>query len=179
MKKLILLLLFIPLVSIGQKDNYYEIINNPLSNGIDLKFKIPEGFKVIKPKSKESLVVLNNFSPENQILITFLTKSIPTNDELYNYTNEEYRNLIKLNKYPFFGERKYSYFSIDSYPGMISDSLFLENQFYLIQSYVIINKKVILIQFGAKKKNTAASFLSEFKIFLKSIVVLNKSKSTI
>jgi len=87
MKKLLFLLLFIPFIAFGQEGNYYKVINNPKSNGIDLKFKIPVGFEIIPPISDDTFLFLTKDKryEKNKMQIVMTSHLIPKDDRIYDY----------------------------------------------------------------------------------------------
>jgi len=87
--------------------------------------------------------------------------------------------MIIMRLFNIIPKRDYKYFSVDNYPGLILDTYYESNKIYLTQILILINKKIIIINFGTMNKNRSDTFKSDLKKFAKSIIILNQPESII
>ena len=126
MKKLLLLLLFIPLVSFGQLGEYYFSNGHPKSKGLNFQIKKPFGFEQNEADRPNIVQKWEKDKADNNKYVSFMI-IVKKEDELKSISKEEWIQYLKyeggvkdiVSGFPNSSNSKF--FTIDNYPGVITD----------------------------------------------------------
>ncbi len=142
MKKLLLLLLFIPLVSFGQLGEYYFSNEHPKSKGLNFQLKKPLGFEQSEADRPNIVQKWEKDKTDNNKYVAFMI-IVKKDDELKSLSRDEWAQYLKYeggvedmaSGIPNSSNSKF--FTIDNYPGVITDlSMTMERLDYTFTIYM-------------------------------------------
>ncbi len=147
MKKLLLILAFLPLIGISQLSDYYYFSNgNPKTNGLEFSIKKPLGYEQMSGGISTTIV---KFSKLNEKITKEIIISIYTLEEA---GLEDMRNVSKSELKEFFGSSENEqYYELCGYPGWIAEDGF--NNFRSLQSFTIINNNIFVMKASIMQKH--------------------------
>jgi len=168
MKKLLLILLCVPLIGIGQqtekKDKTFDIFHHPKSKGLNFSVKEPINFEREDGRRPNILYnwLKNRDNLENRITISIAIKEFPEEVQL---TKKEWVNYLKFESgIKDFTEgmndlNQEKYIVVESYPGLMFN----------------YTNEVQRIDYTRKTFNTIIILIVENKMFNVSMAASNKS----
>ena len=143
MKKLLLILLCLPIVGFGQLGDYYTAKDHPKAKGVDFTIKVPDGYEASEGKRTNTIQVFNK---KNSIPITIhiysyldVLPEMSLHGKNRNTLKSAVKDIIEAIKL----DAKIEYYESGGYPGYIAEgkesgvtsyqlNTFLENQLFIV-----------------------------------------------
>ena len=157
MKKLILLLLFIPIVSLGQLGEYYFSNGHPKSKGLNFQIKKPLGYEQNEADRPNIVQKWEKDKTDNNKYVAFMI-IVKKDDQLKSLSRDEWSQYLRyeggvediVSEMPNSSNSKF--FTIDNYPGVITDTsmtmerLDLTFTIYMTQISIFIESYAFMFQ---------------------------------
>ena len=163
MKKLILLLLFIPLDSFSQLGEYYFSNGHPKSKGLNFQIKKPLGFEQSEADRPNIVQKWEKDKTDNNKYVSFMIL-VKKDNEIKSLSRNEWTQYLKYEggvEDMVSGLQNSSnskFFTIDNYPGVISDTtmtmerLDFEFTLYMTQITVFVESYAFMFQLQSPLK---------------------------
>jgi hypothetical protein len=186
-KKSLLLLLFVPFITLSQLGDYYTSDTNPKAKGLNFKIKSPIGFeqsiadrpnivqKWTKDKTDNNKIIQFGIIVKKEGFLAELKKD----DFKYYLKNEEG---VKDFVADIPGASNYRYFSVDNFPGFITDietqidRLDLSFTLYMTQITVFVGSYVFTLQLTSPVKKNRENHKSLLFQLANSIIFTDQYK---
>jgi len=126
MKKLLLILLLLPLISFGQLGDYYNAEGHPKAKGLNFKIRKPIGFEQNEADRPNIVQKWEKYKTDNDkyLLIMTLVKKLPS--EMQGFSTDEWTQFLKSEEGVgiFAPDDAYNnkFIVVDNYPGVYFDS---------------------------------------------------------
>lgn len=164
MKKLLLILLFLPMIGFGQM--IFDVINHPKSKGLNFSIKEPVDFQRTDSKNND---IVYTWMKGKEMMININIKEMPgfdyTKNECIQMMQDE--NILE-NFADMVNAEKAEYIIIDSYPGF-------KTQYYLGGYYnksisLFINDKMFTLSMLTGKESKLDIYKEDFLQMANSLV---------
>ena len=192
MKKLLLLLLCVPLIGLGQqtekKDKTFDVINHPKSKGLNFSIKEPVGFERVDGRRPSILYnwLKNRDNLDNRITISIAIKEFPAEVEL---TKEEWVQYLKFESGikdmtdGMNNVNKEKYIVLESYPGLMfnftneTQRIDYTRKTFNTMMILIVENKMFSVSISASNKSSLALNEGVFLLMVNSIIFPEQYKN--
>ena len=155
MKKLLLILLFLPMIGFGQSNNkswlgdglgeYFETNGNPKSKGLEFKIKIPLGYESNGEGKKEETVQL--FKSSSGILLMLQVVNLANDPRYFQFlelSEEDRKRKVKNN---LVSSSEAIYCEIKDYPSAITNLWLKDKKISHLSTFTIVKEYRLSITF--------------------------------
>jgi len=176
MKKLLLILLCLPMIVFGQLGDYYNPKGHPKAKGLNFQIKTPLGFE---QQEADRPNIVQKWTKGN-VAFMVLVKNL--DQELQNIPKQDWREYLKYgsgvkeftSEMPNVSNSKY--YVLDNYPGvycelwMDMDRNDLSLRIHMAQASVFLEEHMFIFQLAGSTKEEIREYSKLFSLLTNSIV---------
>ena len=182
MKKLLLILLCLPMIGFGQLGDYYKSEGHPKAKGLEFEIKTPLGFEQLEADRPNIVQKWIKNPKDNNTMVTFMVLINNMPQEMQNQTSEwkqylKFENGVEemineVGKNVSNGK----YYVLDNYPGMYYENMQeIERMEFTLTSYsktvqVFLEKHHLTIQISSMKKDLLEENTKLFHSLANSVI---------
>ena len=187
MKKLLLILLCLPMIGFGQLGDYYKPNGHPKAKGLKFQIKTPLGFEQMEADRPNIVQKWIKHRNDNNKLVMFMVLVLNLPEEMRNISKAEWRQYLKYESgvdefTENFGKmaKNAKYYVLDNYPGiyyegfMEMDRLDQTFKLYHKTAQVFTPNHMFQIQMSVGNENLLETNEYLFNSLANSVIILDQ-----